>query len=197
MTALQEDGFKFTRAYDKGGYYGILLEKQTESGTIKIIASRGMEPFDYRDVTGLLEIAIQQAPDQFKYAKTFIDEVKKSSNNNDKIYLVGHSMGGVISILGSGVFDLQAVAFEVPGIANMVAKELGSAINPDLITIINAHHNFINSHGTHIKHPIVVNNGGKYCYVGLCSLREGKLNSHGIKDMLNAINYDGTLRYKH
>ena len=104
------------------GYDGAAF-RNNSTGEI-VIASRGTEPLTFDgDWTSNLQMGANQLPDQYQYARQFLEEVK-AAYQGAPITLTGHSLGGALTQLLAAETGLTATTFNAYG-----AKDLVPALN--------------------------------------------------------------------
>ena len=126
------------------GYHGAAFKNNATDEIV--VANRGTEPASSLDRTADLQMAANQLPDQYQFAKQFLDQVLNDpSNAGASITITGHSLGGSLAQLLAAETGLSATTFNPYG-----AKDLIPAINTryGLSLDSNAAFNNITNHQT-------------------------------------------------
>ncbi len=89
-----------------------------------VIAHRGTEPIRFDgDWTANLQMGLRKVPDQYEYARKFLEQIK-DTYRDATLSLTGHSLGGALAQLQAAQTGLSAVTFNPYG-----AKTLIPALN--------------------------------------------------------------------
>src|SRR3989338_5274777 len=131
---------------DPSGYQGYAFARLDAAGNpIEIIiAHRGTEILTSQDRTADLQMAANQLPDQYQYARQFYIDVLNASGSTN-IATTGHSLGGSLAQLLAADKGLQATTFNPYGTKDLIPalnSRYGLNIDP------NATYNNITNHQT-------------------------------------------------
>jgi len=133
---------------DPSGYQGYAFARLDAAGNpIEIIiANRGTEILTSQDRTADLQMAANQLPDQYQFAKQFLEQVVNDpSNAGASITTTGHSLGGSLAQLLAAETGLTATTFNPYGTKDLIPalnSRYGLNIDP------NATYNNITNHQT-------------------------------------------------
>jgi len=110
---------------DTSGYKGYAF-KNNITGEI-VIANRGTEPTSSLDLAADLQMAANKLPDQYQFAKQFLDQiVNDPSNAGASITITGHSLGGSLAQLLAAQTGLSAVTFNPYGTKDLIVRSNSS-----------------------------------------------------------------------
>jgi len=106
---------------DKDGYFGAIF--QDNDGN-KIIASRGTEITDKKDLKSDIQIGLNVLPTELNSAINFVQQATSSNkiSNPSQILQIGHSLGGALAEFLSIKFNSKANVFNAPGIKELISN---------------------------------------------------------------------------
>ncbi|MFA6971699.1 MAG: YqiA/YcfP family alpha/beta fold hydrolase, partial [Gallionella sp.] len=130
-------GWTFLRPSDpnQAGYQGYAFARLDAAGNPVeiVIANRGTEPTSSLDRTADLQMVANKLPDQYQFAKQFLDQVL-STNLNATITVTGHSLGGSLAQLLAAQTGLSAVTFNpygAKGLVSVLNARYGLSLDPN------------------------------------------------------------------
>jgi hypothetical protein len=166
--SLTAKGWKAVNYYsDNNGFHATLLEKNLGNGKRQYIYTiRGTDDWIKDFKKDNLYIIKQKMPEQAATAeKYFVEKIMPMLGANDQITITGHSLGGVLAQILAAKHGLNAIAFDSPGMKEIINNHIPSA-KIEGIKVINALPNAINSFGEHIVEPTWLNHEKMGVYYG-------------------------------
>ncbi|MBR1776320.1 DUF2974 domain-containing protein [bacterium] len=116
------DGYKLWDTIDdKNGFFACIYQKGDEM----IIVYRGTQIFDKEDIRNDKQMLNHILPEQSKNALQVYDMVNNfCKENNMKLIVLGHSLGGSLAQIVSAFRNVAAVTFNPFGVKDMLPKDL-------------------------------------------------------------------------
>lgn len=113
--SIPKDWIKVSEYDKKSGFHGEAFYKD---GKV-VIAMRGTEKEDPKDVANDLAMAMKKLPNQYVDAQKFYEKVRKDFPNQEIIF-TGHSLGGSLAQLMSNKTGHETVTFNAYGVRDIL-----------------------------------------------------------------------------
>lgn len=114
-TSIPKEWIKVSEYDQKSGFHGEAFYKD---GKV-VIAMRGTEKEDPKDIANDLAMAMKKLPNQYVDAQKFYEKVRKDFPNQEIIF-TGHSLGGSLAQLMSNKTGHETVTFNAYGVRDIL-----------------------------------------------------------------------------
>lgn len=185
------EGWEFIQssAPSSDGYFGAAF---AHNGTI-LIASRGIESSDPKDLENALHLILDQEIKQLHSAIAFASLVQSTRHVAEKwrYVFIGHSLGGLLAQISSIKLGCRAITFDSPGAYKVASRHFArKSFDTSHITSFVSAPNVINTNGKHItKKLIKINFYSDPGHAHYIDYLRYSLNQHSIENIMHQFDY--------